>query len=93
MDCRQSAATREGRFPYARHAVRDGHGRQATATIESTITYARHTVRNGNGRQAVATGEGCFPYARTSRDDNLFQRSRNRAPEYVTEVCVESPFL
>ena len=44
-------------MPYARHAVRDGHGSQAGAILESFIFYARHAVRDSHRSQAVALRE------------------------------------
>ncbi len=43
-----SAATREGIYPYARHAVGNGDGGQAVAIPESKTPYARHAavIRN-----------------------------------------------
>ena len=41
VDRCQSAATVEGRPPYARHAVRDGDGGQPAATVEGIFPYAR----------------------------------------------------
>ena len=52
--------TKEGRAPYARHAVPYGDGGQASATVEGIFPYARHAVRDGNGGQTRAIAEGTF---------------------------------
>ena len=61
--------------PYARHAVRNGHGRQAGTTREGRALYPCHAVGNGDGGQAATTRESPLPYAchaTVSRNNAVF---------------------